>query len=93
MTIKLAALLTVVSLGAVACSHNSAADLAPGTYKSSTSSTGANGTKVDKDVTTNVAVDPNGDKTVDTTTKTSTDPKGLFNKTTNTTSSQATYSQ
>ncbi len=91
MNTRLAALLAFTCLGVAACSHDKAADLAPGQYKSSTSSTDANGTAVDKNTTTNVAVDPNGNKIVNTTTKTSTDPKGLFNKTTNTTSSTATY--
>ena len=93
MKIKFLTLCTFVCFGAAACSHSNAPDLAPGKYQSSTSSTDANGTMVDKDVTTNVAVDPNGNKSVDTTTKTSNDPRGLFNKTTNTTSTHETYSQ
>ena len=91
MPIKTAILLSFATLAFTACSHNSAADLAPGTYKTSTSGTDANGTATDKNVTTNVTVDQNGNKNVDTTTKTSTDPKGLFNKTTDTSSSHATY--
>ena len=91
MPIRTATLLAFATFAFAACSHNSAADLAPGTYKTSTSSTDANGTAVDKNVTTNVTVDQNGNKNVDTSTKTSTDPKGLFNKTTDTSASHTTY--
>jgi hypothetical protein len=93
MNIKATSLLALMILGVAACSHNSAADLPPGKYQTSTSSKDANGTAVDKDVTTNVSVDQNGNKNVDTSTKTSVDPKGLFNKTTDTTDSHQTYGQ
>ena len=93
MTFKLASLGILLCLGATACSHDKNADLAPGTYKSSTSSTDANGTAVDKDTTKTVTVDQNGDKNVNTSTKTSVDPKGLFNKSTSTSSTNSTYGQ
>ena len=93
MTIKAPALiaLAVLALGTSACMHDSAADLPPGKYQSSKSATDANGTTYDKDTTTNVWVDSNGDKHVSNTTKKSTDPKGLFNKNTSTSTTSTTY--
>jgi hypothetical protein len=90
MKITNAAFLTLAVLAPVACTHNSAADLPPGTYKTSTSATDANGTAHDKNVTTNVSVNADGSKNIDTTTKNSTDPKGLFNKTTDTATAHET---
>ena len=88
--LSVALLTCMVALSA--CSTNDrASTLPPGTYKSSTTSTNANGTTVDKDTTTNVSVDANGNKVVDTKSKASVDPKGLFNKRSATTEDVKTY--
>lgn len=78
----------VMGLGLTAC-HTSPASLPPGEYKSSTTSTDADGTTYKKSTETNVEVDRYGNKRATTETETSTDPKGLFNK--STTKSTATY--
>ena len=61
---------------------SSAADLPPGKYEKSTTSTDANGTTITRDQETNVTVDEYGNKRAVVESKTTKDPKGLFNKTT-----------
>ena len=58
----------------------SAADLPEGKYEKSTVTKDAAGTKYTTDTETNVDRDSDGHKTATTTTKTTKDPKGLFNK-------------
>ncbi len=58
--------------------------LPPGEYSHTERSTSASGTEVKKTTDTNVYVDENGNKKAAQTTTTSTDPKGLFNKSTST---------
>ena len=82
---KISALLTIcaAALALSACEdHRSATDLPPGRYEKSSSSTDSNGTTTTRDNTTNVSVDAYGNKHAVTTTTTTKDPKGLFNKTT-----------
>ncbi len=55
----------------------------PGQYEKTTSTTDSNGTNVDKKSSTNISVDEYGNKKAVVKTKTTKDPKGLFNKTTN----------
>ncbi len=59
--------------------------LPPGKYEKTTSSTDANGTTVTRDRETNVTVDEYGNKRAVVESKTTKDPKGLFNKTTSST--------
>lgn len=77
---------TVAVLSFMACSiaacNDSALDKPPGTYEKSTSATDANGTRYDKTTTTDVSVDAQGKKRAVVKSKTTKDPKGLFNKTT-----------
>ncbi len=75
---------TAATLAVAACSMNSPTNKPPGTYKSSSESTNAYGTTTKTDKTTYVYRDPSGDKKAVTRTETSTDPKGLFNKRTTT---------
>jgi hypothetical protein len=56
---------------------------APGSYDSTETSTDAKGTTTVKESTTVVTVDEYGNRKETVTSKTSRDPKGLMNKTTN----------
>ena len=66
-------------LGLAACGPTSKA---PGTYETESSSVDSNGTRTTKKSYTDVSVDGAGHKKVVSKTKTTKDPKGLFNKTT-----------
>lgn len=73
--------LTATALLAGACSQEqSALHRAPGTYKETTSSTDAQGTTTRRTTSTEVKVDDEGRKSAVVETKTTRDPKGLFNK-------------
>jgi hypothetical protein len=61
---------------------DSKTDLPPGHYESKNVSTDSNGTESVNKTETNVSEDPYGNKTAVVTKKNSTDPKGLFNKST-----------
>ena len=77
--------LTVAAMTATACSEEkSALNLPPGKYENTEKSTDSRGTDVKKDTTTEVGYDAYGNKTAVTKTKTTHDPKGLFNKSTST---------
>jgi hypothetical protein len=54
---------------------------APGSYKSTETSTDANGTTTVKESTTDVQIDSDGNRNETITSKTSRDPEGLGNKT------------
>ncbi len=73
--------LSVATLGLAACETTpwSPTSKAPGTYKTSTESTDASGTKRTTDQTTHVYRDPSSNKRAVVETETKTDPKGLFN--------------
>ncbi len=58
--------------------------LPPGEYSHTEKSTNSAGTATSKTTNTNVYVDETGNKKANQTTTTSTDPKGLFNKSTST---------
>lgn len=73
--------LSAATLGLAAC-ESWPTTKAPGTYKSSTESTDASGTKRTTDQTTHVYRDPSGNKRAVVETKTKTDPKGWFNSST-----------
>lgn len=55
----------------------------PGKYERSTSTTDSQGTTIDDQSSTKVSVDEYGNKKAVIKSKTTKDPKGLFNKTTN----------
>ncbi len=82
------ATLAVAGISLAACETNPA-HKAPGTYKSSTYSEGADGTTYRTDKETNVTVDRYGNKKAVVETETKTDPKGLFNSSTS--KSERTY--
>ena len=63
---------------------------APGTYENESTNTDANGTTVTNKNVSDVTVDANGNKREVTTKKTTKDPKGLFNKTTSTSTTKKT---
>ncbi len=84
-------LLTLIALSAAtismaACTtEQKASSLPPGKYQKTTTSTDANGTTTEKSVSSDVNVDEYGNKRAVVKSKTSKDPRGLFNKTTNST--------
>lgn len=83
-TILTALLLSTAALGACTAPY-SPTHKPPGTYKSSSSSTDASGTKTTVNKTTHVYEDSSGNKKAVVKTETSKDPEGLFNKETSTT--------
>jgi hypothetical protein len=70
-------------LGLAAC-QSAPETLPPGQYSHTHKSTNSAGTATEKQVETNVYVDEHGNKKATQKTTTSTDPKGLFNKSTST---------
>lgn len=73
--------LSVAVLGLGACSNmDSPTSKPPGTYKSTSESTNANGTTTKTDQTTHVYRDSSGNKKAVVETEQSRDPDGLFNK-------------
>lgn len=72
----------VLSLSACMQSPNSPTSLAPGQYKSTTTSTNSDGTNYEQEKTTNVKVDRYGNKSATVETETTKDPEGLMNKST-----------
>lgn len=81
--------LSAVALGLGACTpEQRVLNAPPGNYENQTSSTDSAGTTTDKKTSTNVSVDQYGNKTAVVKTKTTKDPKGLFNKTTTENSTQ-----
>ena len=86
MKTKLPILIAVstLALGLGACTpEQRVLNNPPGKYEKATSTTDSSGTTVDKQSSTNVSVDEYGNKRAVIKSKTSKDPKGLFNKTTN----------
>ena len=77
-------------LGLAACGPTTKA---PGTYETENTSVNSAGTKTTKKNYTDVSVDRNGNKKVVSKTKTTKDPKGLFNKTTTSKTDVETDSQ
>ncbi len=73
-----------VSLAALTLSActDSPTSLPPGHYESKTSSVDANDTGHSRETSTDVYYDANGNKKATVNQKTTTDPKGLFNKST-----------
>lgn len=69
-----------VSVLALAACQQTPLDTPPGKYESTTSSTDVNGTTVTHKSSTAVSVDDYGNKTAVVKSKTTEDPKGLFNK-------------
>jgi hypothetical protein len=80
-TLTLVALLTT-AVSVSACMQDSALNAPPGTYEKTTKSTDANGTTTKTDKSTEVYYDEYGNKKAVVKSKTTKDPKGLFNKTT-----------
>lgn len=68
--------------------HSSPTDLPPGEYSKTSSSVDSNGTETKTTRNTTVLQDANGNKTAVVQSKTTKDPKGLFNKTTTDDSTQ-----
>lgn len=80
---KLSALVMVVPLllGVAACSSaETATALPPGKYEKTTRSVDSAGTETQRSSTTDVTVDRYGNKSATVKSKTTQDPKGLFNK-------------
>jgi len=75
-------LTTTALMGLTACDMHSSSpkDLPPGTYVDKAEHTDRDGTNVEAKKTTQVGYDEYGNKTAVVKTKTTTDPKGLFNK-------------
>ena len=69
-----------------ACMYHEPRSLPPGQYEDNSSSVDSKGTSRETKVSTDVYYDENGNKQYRTSRKTVTDPKGLFNKTTSTSS-------
>lgn len=82
----------VTGLAVSACSTTNPADMPPGKYERTTTSTNANGTEVTRKSSTDVNVDSHGNKSATVKSKTTEDPKGLFNKKT-TSESESTYEE
>ncbi|MFY9288775.1 MAG: hypothetical protein WAO98_09780 [Alphaproteobacteria bacterium] len=80
---------TAGAFGLSACTSDNPATLPPGKYEKTQSSTNAYGTKTEKKIETDVQYDEYGNKKATVKSKTSRDPKGLFNK--STTESETTY--
>lgn len=79
----LLALASVVVGGLGACTpERTVIDKPPGTYQSTVRSTDAYGTTTERQTQTQVSQDAQGNKTAVVKSKTTQDPKGLFNKTT-----------
>ena len=75
--------LSTLAFGLGACvEEHSALNAPPGKYEKKTSSTDANGTTIEQRSSTDVRVDEYGNKKAVVKSKTTKDPKGLFNKTT-----------
>lgn len=73
--------LTLISMSISGCTQDGT-DLAPGKYESKTSSTDSSGTTTEQKKVTDVTVDEYGNKTAVIKSKTTKDPRGLFNKST-----------
>ena len=74
--------LSLTLLVVTACMGRNDSTLPPGQYQQTSKSVDASGTKRTTDRSTDVYYDENGRKKVKTDKKTTTDPKGLFNKST-----------
>lgn len=74
----------LLAAGGLAACTTSSTDLPPGEYEKSTTKTDASGTTYKTKTTTDVEYDENGRKKATVESKTSKDPKGLFNKSTST---------
>jgi len=81
-------LIALAAAGAVltlsACESHTAKDLPPGTYVDKNTSTDRDGTNYKSKTVTDVGYDENGNKMAVVKKKKTTDPKGLFNKSTDT---------
>lgn len=79
-------IVAVAALSMTACSNDrssrSVADMPPGKYEKTSTFTDADGTTYERTSTTDVDVDRYGNKKVVIENKKSTDPRGLFNKST-----------
>lgn len=78
-TILFATLAALAALAACTPEHR-AETMPPGKYESMTKTTDDNGTTITRQEATEVDVDEEGNKTAVVKTKTTKDPKGLFNK-------------
>ena len=74
---------SLLSLGACTTTSNPTS-LPPGEYKTNSTSTSSDGTNYSTEKTTNVQVDKYGNKKATVKTETTTDPEGLLNKRTST---------
>ena len=80
---------TASALTLTACmEQHSALNLPPGKYKNNTSTTDSNGTTRERQSSTDVMVDDYGNKKAIVHSKSTKDPRGLFNKSTTSESSQ-----
>ena len=74
----------VVAIASLAACQNPTITKAPGTYKSTSEHTSASGTTTKTNTTTHVYDDADGNRKAVQKTETTSDPKGLFNKKTTT---------
>lgn len=72
----------ILLLSLAACTYDKTANLPPGKYEKNYKSVDANGTERSTESSTNVYYDENGVKRIKVDKETTTDPKGLFNKST-----------
>jgi hypothetical protein len=80
---------TVLAMGLSACTQEqSALNKPPGKYERTVKSTDSTGTTTERQSSTDVSVDEEGNKKAVVKSKTTRDPKGLFNKTTTSESRQ-----
>ncbi len=73
-------ILAALVLGMSACDQYHAMTTSPGKYEKTTSSTDAAGTTTKRTTSKEVEIDNYGNKSTVETTKTTSDPQGLFNK-------------
>jgi hypothetical protein len=85
------AAVSVLTLGLAGCmeNHRSMMSKPEGKYSSTETATDTKGTTTVKTTTTEVVIDENGNRKEVITSKTSKDPKGLWNKTTTSKTSQS----
>ncbi len=84
MTLLIASTLSI----ALSACQSRRLDTPPGTYERSSSYTDSNGTTRERETSTDVSIDADGNRKSVTKSKTTTDPKGLFNKSTTSSTKQ-----
>jgi len=72
----------ILGLGLASCAYNDEGPRGrpPGHYEHNTSHVNDNGTRIDENRSTDIEIDENGNRRTQSRTRTTRDPKGLFNK-------------